>query len=224
MDEPTPTRRPRGRPRTLSDDEIFEAALSLFAERGFDGVSMRELNRRLGVSPAMLARRFATKEALWEAVVVDAFVTQHDTLRAAALDVIVAIDDDLDRFEALVATFIELAGERPELQRVINHEACQDTARTDFLYQRAVAPLMAEIRPLVDELTASGLLTPVTDRELFFLIANGAASVHALAPLSQCFDAPDGPLDPAAYAARAAHVIVAGMRSTSHGTSASSSR
>ena len=66
-------RRRQGRPRNedapASLDEILGAALRAFATHGYDGVSLRTLNRELGASHNLLHGRFGSKEALWYAAV-----------------------------------------------------------------------------------------------------------------------------------------------------------
>ena len=51
-------RRPRGRPRAeqspASEQEILQAALRAFATHGYEGVSVRTLNRELGVSHSLI--------------------------------------------------------------------------------------------------------------------------------------------------------------------------
>lgn len=47
---------------------ILAVAKVLFADKGFHGVSVDEIAKRLGVSPAVLYQHFASKEALYEAV------------------------------------------------------------------------------------------------------------------------------------------------------------
>src|ERR1700682_3838287 len=45
--------------------EILEAALVAFATYGYDGVSLRTLNRDLGVSHNLIYQRFGSKDDLW---------------------------------------------------------------------------------------------------------------------------------------------------------------
>ena len=47
---------------------ILAVAKILFADKGFHGVSVDEIARRLGVSPAVLYQHFTSKEDLYEAV------------------------------------------------------------------------------------------------------------------------------------------------------------
>src|ERR671916_1789394 len=69
----THKRRPRGRPPAeqspASEQEILRAALRAFATHGYEGVSVRTLNRELGVSHSLINARFGSKEGLWYATV-----------------------------------------------------------------------------------------------------------------------------------------------------------
>ncbi|HEY6575085.1 MAG TPA: helix-turn-helix domain-containing protein, partial [Mycobacterium sp.] len=47
--------------------DILEAALVAFATYGYDGVSLRTLNRDLGVSHNLIYQRFGGKDDLWRA-------------------------------------------------------------------------------------------------------------------------------------------------------------
>src|SRR5436190_10124893 len=54
--------RPRGRPRSaIADQAIRDAAVELFAERGFEGVSVEDVAERAGVSRATIYRRYPSK-------------------------------------------------------------------------------------------------------------------------------------------------------------------
>src|SRR5205085_12063227 len=52
----------------LDRDDIVDAALAILGEDGFDGLSMRTVAARLGVSPVPVYSRVGNKEALLEAV------------------------------------------------------------------------------------------------------------------------------------------------------------
>ena len=60
--EPGAPDRPRGRPRSaIADEAIREAAVDLFAERGFEGFSVEDVADRAGVSKATVYRRYPSK-------------------------------------------------------------------------------------------------------------------------------------------------------------------
>lgn len=56
------------RARPTSKEDILDAAERLFALRGFDGTSMREIAQEAGVAQALLHYHFRTKEGLFEAM------------------------------------------------------------------------------------------------------------------------------------------------------------
>ena len=59
---PDAPERPRGRPRSaIADEAIRDAAVELFAERGFEGVSVEDVAARAGVSRATIYRRYPSK-------------------------------------------------------------------------------------------------------------------------------------------------------------------
>src|SRR5712672_4206248 len=114
MSAPSP-RRPKGRPRTedtpASLADILGAALRAFATHGYDGVSLRTLNRELGVSHNALNGRFGSKEALWYATVDWAF--QPLVLRlATAFDP--TLTDPLDQLRITMRNFLMYSAERPD--------------------------------------------------------------------------------------------------------------
>lgn len=64
---------------------ILAVAKVLFADRGLHGVSVDEIARRLGVSPAVLYRHFDSKEALYEAAL-NEIAGQRESYVEAALN------------------------------------------------------------------------------------------------------------------------------------------
>ena len=59
-------------------EKLLEAGTALFAEKGFAGVSIRELAETAGVNSAMISYYFGGKEGLYEAVI----TTQYERLLA----------------------------------------------------------------------------------------------------------------------------------------------
>ena len=75
---------------------IIDAARLLFAERGVEAVTMREIASRIGYSATSIYSHFADKEALLRAVCDTDFLKLADTLK-----IILQISDPVARMLAL---------------------------------------------------------------------------------------------------------------------------
>jgi AcrR family transcriptional regulator len=193
----THARRPRGRPRAEQSpatvEEILHAALCAFATHGYDGVSVRTLNRELGVSHSLINARFGSKQDLWYATVDWAFAPLATKL-ASAFDP--TLTDPLEQLRTAIRTFLLHSADHPELLGLMNIEARQDTDRLAYIYDTYIAPTLAPIGRLLVHLADCGRTRPISLRAFHFLLAHGGAAPFTLAPLARHFD-PIDPLEPA---------------------------
>ncbi|MCC6000649.1 MAG: TetR family transcriptional regulator [Pararhodobacter sp.] len=83
---------------------IFAAAEALFAERGFDGTSTRDIAAKAAVTPALVSFHGGTKQALFEAVV-QARASELSAAREAALAELMAAQPR-PPLRAILAAFI----------------------------------------------------------------------------------------------------------------------
>lgn len=65
-------KRPGGRRKGVSQtrDSILRAAVELFAERGYDGTTLRSITDKAGVDVAMVSHFFGSKQGLFNEAVV----------------------------------------------------------------------------------------------------------------------------------------------------------
>lgn len=97
---------------------IVAAALKLLGDRGFSGLSLREVTREAGIVPAAFYRHFESMEALGLVLIDESFRTLRDMLRGARagrLDPNRVIESSVDILVASVA-------ERREHWRFIGRE------------------------------------------------------------------------------------------------------
>ena len=187
---PSPPPSRRGRPPAgespASADEILLAALKGFAAHGYHGMSVRDLNLRLGVSHNLVNRRFGTKAELWRATVDRWFselLAKLDDALATSPDDGAGEGDPVDVLERFIVTFVEANALRPELTRLMNVEAATPGPRLDHLYGTYVRPVWRRVAQLYQELEDQQRVRPLPAGVLFFLVhgATGPASHRALA-------------------------------------------
>ncbi|HEX4358770.1 MAG TPA: TetR/AcrR family transcriptional regulator [Pseudonocardia sp.] len=174
-----PPGRPRGRPRKDAGpapaDEVLAAALHAFATHGYQGVSVRTLNRELGVSHNLLHQRFGSKEAIWYAAVDWGFGGLVEQLALADDE----HADPLERLRAFIRTFVAFNARHPDLVRVANAEGGQPTERLDHLLNTYVAPTVARLAPVVEQLVAAGRIKDLPREAFYYLLTSGAGAMYS---------------------------------------------
>jgi AcrR family transcriptional regulator len=212
---PTAQDRPRGRPKAedapVTVEEILAAALRAFATHGYEGVSVRTLNRELGVSHNLLNQRFGSKQGLWYAAVDWGFGNLVRDLQTAYDP---TVTDPLSQLGLVIRRFLEHSARHPELLGLMNIEARQDTERLSYVYDTYIDPATITIGRLLEHLAAEGRIRPISRRSFHLLIAHGAAAPFSLLPLARLFD-PVDPLDPheiTAHADLIAELLTSGLR------------
>ncbi|MFM7410734.1 MAG: TetR/AcrR family transcriptional regulator [Actinomycetota bacterium] len=201
----------RGRPKLYTDQQILEAALRMFATYGYDGMSLRSLNRELGLSHSAIHQRFGTKEDLYKAVIDHEFGTMFREIREH-LRALPRPDSELGELQSQFKAFLIVSSKHPYLNRLMNNEGLEDSWHLDHIYKKYVQPSLAPIRKLMDDLAKKKVIKPTAVRTAFFLIAHGAAALFTLDALSAKFNSADGPIDVDTLADEAAWVIVNGLR------------
>ena len=64
-----PSTRPRGRPRTIDPEALLAQAIEVFWEKGYEGASLDDLTRAMGVSRPTLYAAFGDKRAVFLAAI-----------------------------------------------------------------------------------------------------------------------------------------------------------
>lgn len=80
-------------------ERIVEEAFSLFAERGFHAVSVRDIAAAVGIKDASLYNHFPTKQAIFDAIVSEAFERTRRTFGERRI--LFDVTDDVSPYEEL---------------------------------------------------------------------------------------------------------------------------
>lgn len=165
--KPKPPRRPHAVPprRARSDAErqakeraILDAALDVFAERGFAEARLEDVASRAGVGKGTIYLYFPSKQALFEALIRTGIAAPIEAARAevAALDL---------PFEAVVRGLFArmrveiLATRRKEIVRLVIAESGRFPELAAFYHREVVARGMALLRGVAKRAVARGELS-----------------------------------------------------------------
>ncbi len=160
-------------PDLTSRATIRNTALALFAERGHDAVTMREIAAAAGVSPALLVHHFGSKDGLRAAV---------DEHAGRAFDALFEMDqDDLaavlagERSASIAELFAASVPPGSPLPAYLRRLLLADDPAGGALVARWYAGTLA----LLDAMAQGGATTPSEDPEVraAFLLANDLALV-----------------------------------------------
>lgn len=158
---------------------LVEAALDVFARRGYDGASTREIARRAGVALAALPYHFKTKDALWRAAADHIFreLGERFAAREEGLE-----DTDLTtRLRLLIREFVLFCAHRPELHHFMLREGSDSSPRLTWLVDTHIRPMFATVRSLFESAQAEGLLPPGRTSHLHYILIGAAAMPYAVA-------------------------------------------
>jgi AcrR family transcriptional regulator len=155
---------------------LVAETLALAAEQGMADVSLREVARRVGVSPGAVFRHFADKSALMTAVAEEALSLFHARVMKGIAEP--PASDPKARFRAAGRAFLEWAVAHPVHFEIISARKEIDFAGSEKLtglnqeIQQAVASILVEAR-------SQGLLRLDVDPASLQLMAR--AQVYGLA-------------------------------------------
>ncbi len=144
---------------TDKKDHIIDNAIELFAERGFEGTSIRELAAKAEVNVAMVNYYFGSKEKLFEAM-----VAQKAAYSKGMIDEIVKDKSlsDLEKIDKIIEGFVTRLFTNRKFHRIIHQELMlskrenlQDTI-VNILY-----PNSAAIKTLIDSAIKKGTFKKV---------------------------------------------------------------
>lgn len=96
--------------------DLVAAALEIINRRGPEGLTLREVAKRLGVTAAAPYRHFESKEALLAAVATDGFTTLLEGMQVALEE---AGPEPLARYEAMAVGYVRFATAHPDHFRVM---------------------------------------------------------------------------------------------------------
>jgi AcrR family transcriptional regulator len=166
--------------------QVLDEAARLFRTRGFDGTSVRDIARAVGMLPGSLYCHFQTKEALLVAVYVKGVQQITDAVSGA----MERHEDPWDRLEAACIAHLEAILRDDDYAQVVVRVRPADVPVAD----RSLVELRNRYEALFTSLIRNLPLARNTDRRVLRLMLMGALN------WSQTWYRPGGRLNPRAIA------------------------
>ena len=136
---------------------ILVVAKVLFSDKGYHGVSVDEIARRLGVSPAILYRHFASKEALYEEV-----LNQIACKRESYVEVVVNSDGSFGEvLRGITHIYIASVSRDPDYLRMELQSALEGSDATRQFFENRWRPFTDLIEYSLKELASQNRIGPV---------------------------------------------------------------
>ena len=161
--------------------KLIKAGTVMFSERGFDGVSVRDLENAAGVKRNLLAYHFDDKDTLWKRVTNDIY-----GLMKTEFDQRLLISQEMSGRESLafvVRFYVYFHARHPELSRLVAQEATQHSWRTQYMIEHHIRPATVAMEKLVKEI--QGL-----DRDAFihwyYIMISATSTIFSFA--AECRD------------------------------------
>jgi TetR/AcrR family transcriptional regulator len=163
--------------------QLLESALVEFGAKGFDGASTRSIAQRVDAHQPQINYHFDSKEALWAAAVDHLFGLLGAEL--ADLPLPAGTDDPAQlasAFAEAIRRFVRFAALHPELNRIMVHEATEDSDRLRWMVDHHVRPLYDAMRAVWQRLRDAGIAAPIDPAMIHYVIVGAASLPFVNAP------------------------------------------
>lgn len=136
---------------------IITVAKRLFATAGFHGVSIDEIVKEVGVSPAILYRHFESKEELYQAV-----LQEFSATRESYVDAVVADDTGFEQvLRGMTTVFVSSIVNHPDMLKMEMHSQLEGSEASQEFFLNRWKSFTDYIEFNLTELQAQGKIKPI---------------------------------------------------------------
>ncbi|MGB6229039.1 MAG: TetR/AcrR family transcriptional regulator [Litorimonas sp.] len=174
VSQPEPGQRARQKARTRA--RILQCALEAFAEKGFEGASVREIASAAGVNHGLIRHHFKDKDRLWKAAV---------TFLFDRLDEEMAPPDGqemrgLDGLKDWIRRYVRYCARHPEHARIMVQESIRDSDRLQWAVDTHIRPSHERMLPITKHYIRTGIYPDADPVMLTYILVASAQMIFAL--------------------------------------------
>jgi AcrR family transcriptional regulator len=183
--------------------QIVAAAMRHFAADGYASTSLNVIADEVGIRRPSVLHHFATKEALYRAVLEDPFIEWFTLVNDATGDV----EPGWPQIEKVVRAAFRFFEERPDFVRLVRREALDDGPILAAELMERVRPLFDAARAWLDKQMDAGRLRRYDSAQLLLTGYGAVLSYLSDAALIRALIGGGDPLSTDALAIRREHVL-----------------
>jgi TetR/AcrR family transcriptional regulator len=181
-DAPAPGRTRRNRGSEIVRSALINAAINEFAAHGFEGASTRRIAEAADAHQSQIKYHFDTKDDLWRRCV-EVLIDELDAAILERFDPSSA--DSRAVFEATIRGLVHFAARRPELNRIMMHEAMNVSDRLKWLVDTRLRDRHTSMTAAWRDLVSDGVVAPIDADVMYHTVIGAASLLYANAPEAQ---------------------------------------
>lgn len=185
---------PRETKRAAKREIILNAAIMLFAGRGYEGTALPAVSAACGVPVPLIIYHFRTKEQLWRDAVDEIY--RRLEAHVATYDQAIADATGPDFYRANIRAHITAIAAHPEYMRILFQEGTQHSERLVWLVDRHQSRMTTLLTSLIERGQREGYVPAIDLIHAKFIFSGAFVLPIVLAPEYRLVSDVD-PLDPA---------------------------
>ena len=136
---------------------IIKVSKRLFAQNGFHGVSIDEIVKEVGVSPAILYRHFESKDELYEAV-----LQEFSATRESYVEAVVADDNGFEQvLRGMTTVFVSSIMNHPDMLKMEMHSQLEGSEASQEFFLNRWKSFTDYIEYNLNELQSQNKIKPI---------------------------------------------------------------
>jgi TetR/AcrR family transcriptional regulator len=196
---------------TDRQNQLLEVAMGAFSRRGFKGTTTKEIAAAAGVTEAVIFQHFASKEALYSAVLEIHLNTGDEEKWIEEVNDCMERNDDEGVFRSFILRILESYRCDPMIERVVLFAALEGHEQGLARMQKQFAPVFERFMEYISRRQREGAFVNCNPHAI--MIGLGGVA-HQYGLITEIFRAPDIGITDEAMAQLFTRILLNGIRET----------
>lgn len=169
-------------PESCTEEKIFDAACTVFFQKGFDGARMRDIAAAAQINISMLHYYYRSKEHLFSLVLSKAFNNIYEQI----LKIVRKDTSILKKLSGFIEVYVDFFMQYPHLPRfLLNEIALRDDFPTlDSNHMRVISEVFQTIDKQLYIASSENLIRPISSHQLVLNIISLSIFPYLAQPVS----------------------------------------